>query len=61
MADISTHVKTRPRGGRDEHNYEYYQHSNEEAKFLGLITLPQIASLSFPAISLLGQMPQILL
>lgn len=35
MADITTHVKTRPRGGRDEHNYEYYQVSDEAADFSG--------------------------
>tara|TARA_R110002020_G_scaffold3771_5_gene16735 strand:+ start:7690 stop:8100 length:411 start_codon:yes stop_codon:yes gene_type:complete len=39
MADITAHVKTRPRGGRDEHNYEYYQHSNEEANFSSGVTI----------------------
>lgn len=38
MGDITGaagHIRTRPKGGRDEHNYEYYQHSNQEANFSG--------------------------
>ena len=38
MADISA-FRTRPRGGRDEHNYEYYQVSDESANFSGGVTI----------------------
>ena len=38
MADISA-FRTRPKGGRDEHNYEYYQVSDESANFSGGVTI----------------------
>ena len=34
MGDITAY-RTRPRGGRDEHNYEYYHVSDEAADFSG--------------------------